>query len=498
METLSLSTCLSKLITDGKPVRKAFSNRAQRYGLRQFPCHVHGDGSISVDTGYLNGVRGAGAKTAATLSTEPWDWEDKTTLPSKENLVRALGITKSDRVIKNSSHGEIWFGTVQCARNDTATSAPTTTEVAIKFMPIQTREKDTHMSSRVANSAYVDPFISWLGSQLVTRGQSTAFAQLYGTFLCTGTVRSSSSAKEADAPAGERSPPLVAMISELLGKKIDVAVEECLPEKGRIHWKRLIAIVLQVMVALSQAHAMTFVHNDAHMGNFLVATQCHHAPMYVNVNGRHLMIPMQDRVVLMDFGRSTIAALDCESTTQCSSRRARETGPVARGGGNGPGCTTARLHASEVADKFAEWQLDNPGADVSHFAAMLVLCQTRKNMLVKQAMRKDAPPEAMALVRLLQRALQCDGGSDMFVKYAECNAEELKGLTESVSKKARCGKDLIHDLREKKTSCRGILPIDFLSDRELTASFVVTPETIPSSENIYLPIPSCVGEKARP
>ena len=467
MAQQSLGVCLSELITDSKPVRAAFFRRTRRYGLRQFPCHVHGDGSISADTGYLDGVRGS----AAALKTEAWDWRDTTTLPSKEDLIRALGITKKERVIKNSSHGEIWFGTVRCDRYKTH-------EVAIKFMPIHTREEETHMSSRVANSAYVDPFISWLGSQLVSKGQSTAFAQLYGTFLCRGYVRSTS---DDDDEGADRSPPLVAMVSELLGEKIDTAIEECLPVKGQIRWQRLIAIVLQVMMALSQAHAMTFVHNDAHMGNFLVATRCHHAPMYVNVNGRYLMIPMQDRVVLMDFGRSTLAALDCENATKCTSRR------------GGVDFAQPRLHSSEVADKFAEWQVDNPGADVTHFAAMLVLCQSRKNMLVREASRKDAPPEARALVRLIRSALQCnEDGIDMFYKYMQCNAEELKDSAGHGFQKTRCGKDLIHDLREKKTKCRGILPMDFLSDLELTAPFLTSSQAVPLTENIYFPVPPCV------
>jgi hypothetical protein len=370
---------------------------------------------------YLSGVR-----TVDRVTHLPANPILDTPLPTRLQLLAALGIRKGLDVVKQSSHGDIWFGNLAGGE-----------EVVIKFMPLEAGQE-----RRIATSSYVDPFLSWLGSQLVTRGKSTAFAQLFGTFLCKDAFK-----ELPDAV------PQVAMISEVLGHKLDTTVESYMVPDA-IQWRNLIAIVLQVMVVLAQAHSMTLVHNDAHLGNCLVAKTCNHKPMYVDVRGRLLVLPMLERVVLMDFGRATVGAV----------------------GHHGK----SRMHSSEVADKFAKWELDNPGADVAHFVAMLMMCQRKPHMLDVEAGKPDAPPEARALVTLMRRALQCDTQRDMFTAYGQCNENDLTG------KESTCGKEFIHELRNKETRCMGLTPMDFLLNETLTAPFVVT-TPIPPTETIYSP-----------
>ena len=385
-----------------------------------------------MDKAYLEGVRTVDV--APDLKHRPIP---RRGLLSRADLVDKLGITRSSESVKKSSHGEIWFGTLDATR----------TRVVIKFMPVEADK-----TRRIATSSYVDPFLAWLGSQLVTHGKSTAFAQLFGTFLCFDTFKD-----------GVNGLPLVAMLSEELGTKLDDTVEAYM-EPGNIQWRPLIAVVLQVMVVLSQAHSMSLVHNDAHMGNFLIAKNCAKMPMYVDVRGQVLNIPVSDRVVLMDFGRSTLGAVDCPDTSRCTGRLR----------------SSFRLHASEVGDKFSKWDLDNPGADVNHFVAMLLLCQRRPHMLREASEKPDAPPEARALMALIQKTLQCDNSRNMFSAYSKCNADELQGL------ETKCGKHLIHELRNKGTGCKGLRPIDFLTDAVLTAPFLAT-TPIPPTETIYSP-----------
>lgn len=414
-----IGTCIKQNVAAGTKIRQALATSGAH--LPQFPCILQPNGSIRLSKRYL-----AAVQTVDTITELPENPIPTSGLPTRVELLATLGITKSDSSVTHSSHGDIWFGTL----GDGA-------EVVIKFMPVEPGQE-----RRIAESSYVDPFLSWLGSQLVVKGKSTAFAQLYGTFLCQDAFK--------DLPDAV---PQVAMISEVLGDKLDTTVESYMGPEG-VQWRKLIAIVLQVMLVLAQAHSMTLVHNDAHLGNCLIAKTCNNKPLYVNVRGRLLVLPMLERVVLMDFGRSTM-------------------GGVGESG-------TARMHSSEVADKFFKWELDNPGADVAHFVAMLMMCQRVPRMLETEAEKPDAPPEARALVRLLRRALQCETRRDMFAAYNECNENNLKG------KESTCGKEYIHELRNKETQCMGVTPMDFLMDEALTAPFQVT-TPIPPTETIYSP-----------
>ena len=143
-----------------------------------------------------------------------------------------------------------------------------------------------------------------------------------------------------------------------------------------------------------------------------------------------------------------------------------------------------------MEERFPKWDLDNPGADVTHFFAMLLLCQETPHLIETEASLPSAPPMARALVRLMKRALSCNTGVDMFAAYDACNTAELQELARKskTGERVSCGKDLVHELRERESQCRGLLPMDVLTDAELTASFRVT-EPIPPSEVVYLPVP---------
>ena len=453
---ISVGACVTSLVGRASSARRLLYRNATRDTVPQFPCVLQRTGDLAVSPSYLRGVRDADM----VLNLESWGWDSTSALLSKADLMRVLGIFvhRDSKMIKNSSHGEIWFGSIRLAEEGQVV------QVAIKFMPIQLEQNDLFMRAKITNAAYVDPFISWLGSRLVSRQESCAFAQLFGTFVCRGRV---------GAVKDGSSMPLVAMVSEELGMKLDtVMISYIVP--GAVKWRELVGVVLQAMVALSQAHAMTFVHNDAHMGNFLVAKTCTQAQaegdgIFFNVNGTLLRVPATHRVVLMDFGRATIAALDCDER-----RCTRATG--------------SRLQSTEVKHRFPKWDLDNPGADVSHFFAMLMLCQESPSILISEAARPSAPPMARALVRLMRRALSCGTGTDMFASYDACNTAELKAHAEG--QKYSCGKDLVHELRERDSLCRGIPPMAFLTDEELTAPFRISEMALAPSDVVYLPVPS--------
>ena len=468
MSAVPLGVCISSAVQRGTRARRVLEKNAQKSTIPQFPCILQPSGNLGVDPAFLEGVRNA----TSSVPLASWGWRYRQTrLLSKARLMQSLGIfvNKDSQIIKNSSHGEVWFGSIKVPSDGVST--PATVEVAIKFMPIQTKERDAGaaMRSKVSNAAYVDPFLSWLGSQLVVRQESCAFAQLFGTFICEGSV---------NAVKDHATVPLVAMVSETLGGKLDAFVVSCLVP-GAIRWRELVATVLQAMLALAQAHAMSFVHNDAHMGNFLVAKTCASAEsgIYLNINGSVLKVPAEHRVVLMDFGRSTLSAIHCESTDYCTGTR--------------HGHVSRRLKSTEVEERFPKWDLDNPGADVTHFFAMLLLCQESPRLLVTEAGLPSAPPMARALVRLMRRALSCGTGTDMFTLYDDCNAAEIYANANKNVNRVSCGKNLVHQLRERDSLCRGLLPIEVLADAELTAAFLVT-EPIPPSEVIYLPVPRVI------
>lgn len=405
----------------GKTIRNAVRVRRElaKYGseLPQFPCVLREDGVLAIQPSYLNAIRGEkydlGSDAQAIVRSKG--------IPSKTQLLEQLYIeTSTDTLHQKSSHGQVVFGVLRLPRSDA--------HLAIKYMPAS--------DMAVSNSAYVDPYAAWLGSQMVTKQKSPSFIQLYGTFLCKDSYGQT----------------MVAMISERMLDKLDEKVQQYISDRP-VNWKGLISIILQVMLALCHAHSLTLVHNDAHLGNFMCTTTCADAPLYVNVKGRILKIPMEYRVTLMDFGRCSISSAVDE------------------------GKTTNRLYSSELK-KFKDWEYDNPGADVTHFLAMLMLSQPSERLLAKEAEKPDAPPELRALVRLLQSSLQCSTGTDMFDKYDSCNTEQLK------DKHCECTKTLIHKLRSKGEGCKGLLPIDWLSDEELTAPFVVT-EPVPVTETVY-------------
>ena len=447
--------------TDSSREARILTDPAATAAVPQFPCVLTDTGQLNVTPAYMNAVN---KRTALVLP-----WRPDTPLLSKAALMKRLGIFvhEASKVITNSSHGEVWFGNIKAAKPD---GTPAVVPVAIKFMPVSIEDDgyDAGMQGMVSNSAYVDPFISWMGSQLVARQESCAFAQLYGTFVCRGVTRHLGS-----EPV---SVPLVAMVSEELGVKLDeVIISYLVP--GAVQWEKLMALIVQAMVALAQAHAMTFVHNDAHMGNFLVAKTCPRAGrgMYYNINDVLLRVPADHRVVLMDFGRSTVAELDCsDSMGHCRSR---------------PAVAGKRIQASEVEHRFGEWQLNDPSADVTHFFAMLLLCQETPDLLVTESSRPDAPPLAKALISFMRRVLVCGtSGKDMFTAYNACNTEELKG--QATGTMTSCGKDLVHELRAKDARCGNLLPIDFLTDPVVTKHFIATEPIPPPPEAVlYTPTP---------
>lgn len=418
--SISIGSCVRKTIKEARRLRSKFADAIDV--KLQFPCVLRKNGSIGVHRGFMGGLQSASEQFGTTMIP------DTDELPTVDDLFRRLTLTvKSDVKAKESSHGEIRFGTVDDV------------SVVVKLMPI------AGMPNRVSNSAYVDPFLSWLGSQLVDKQQSVGFIQLYGTFLCR-----------------EKDEPLVAMVSERMFDNLDKLLDSYILKEG-IRWKKLIGVVLQVMLALAHAHALTMVHNDTHMGNFLTKPTCgENTSLYMSVKGRVLKVPVDVRVVLMDFGRSTISNIICDKNDRCRSRR----------GG--------RLKASEVVDKFPDWEMDTPGSDVVHFAAMLMMSQVRANMFAEEASKPDAPVAAKALLRLLRQTLQCGTGRDMFEEYDACNAAEMANPSNT------CSKKLVHELRYKSTGCTGISPLDWLSDRELTAPFEVM-EPIPPLETVYRP-----------
>ena len=475
-----LAACLAASVTSGTQARRMLYEHATekrvtidgrveiRKKIPQFPCMLNETGTLRMSSTYMASIQNT--------TPLPLSWmHGDTPLLSKASLMKRLGIFvhKDSKVIKNSSHGEVWFGTI----------GPTPgagIPVAIKFMPVKIDDDgyERAMPFQAANSAYVDPFISWMGSELVTRQESCAFAQLYGTFVCRGVVGDGGRRSGAPVPVPV---PLVAMVSEELGVKLDEVIIRYL-QPGKVQWEKLVAVIAQAMVALAQAHAMSFVHNDAHMGNFLVAKTCPSTTrkIYYNINDTLFKVPAEHRVVLMDFGRSTVSELDCREGT-CKSR------PV---GVHASG----RIQASEVHHRFSEWELNDPSADVTHFFAMLLLCQETPDLLLKESSRPDAPPIAKALVAFMRRVLVCGStGKDMFTAYNVCNNEELHG--QATGNPTSCGKDLVHELRAKDSRCGNVLPIDFLTNRDIMEHFRAREPIPPPPEGVlYLPSPPSLAD----
>ena len=169
----------------------------------------------------------------------------------------------------------------------------------------------------------------------------------------------------------------------------------------------------------------------------------------------------QERVVLIDFGRSSLGTDEGR-----------------------------RITTSEITEHFPAWEKNGLHADVMHFAAMLVLVQPTtisKSLAVpkagfweSEALKPDAPPCARALLRLIKAALQCEGESrtDMFVEYTTCRDAPTSD----------CAHKAIHRLRKEGGGCAGALPTRWLNDRELVTGF--TTLDVGSNHIIYADLES--------
>lgn len=336
-------------------------------------------------------------------------------------------VTLDAHETNKSSHGKIAYVTIRpptdapdaltpCEAGHVRQSAYAGVQAVVKIMPI-----DNYSAPLANDSAFVDPIIAWMGSQLVTNGRSLGFAQVYGTFVGVAQLQPES------APV-----PVVAVVMErLLASVYDVMMVYM---KGDVQWHRLIALVLQVMLVLHEANStMNLVHNDTHLGNFMTGSMACEMPthVYVEMPGFTIKLPIAERVVLLDFGRSTANLEGVPVTT------------------------------SEVQLKFPRWNRTHIGTDVTHFLAMLVVAQPEVDWLDKQARMPTAPPEAAAFVAAVHAALQCPH-ADM---YKECHVCKT-------SKEQSCVSDLVHKLRKTDNKCMGTAPGDWLQNEDLVRPFI--------------------------
>ena len=344
-------------------------------------------------------------------------------LPLLNVVLNGAGIRINRKLEAETSHGTVLFVTI--AWRDTP--------AVLKLMPLSTRNNGT-INAITHDSSFVDPYLAGLGSGLVARRASVGFAHLYVTFLARVTLR------------GVPDVPVVAMVTEALHAALDDRIANCMSLKhgGGVDWCRLIGFILQVMVVLSQGQkAFGLVHNDAHLGNFMVSDAdagtdtnakpraCLTVVVRDGSNKARLTLPLRERVVLIDFGRASFQQQK-----------------------------SSRLETSEVRVKFPKWERNSMRADVLHFAAMLLLAQPKPGFLEHEAAKTPSPSPARALVRLITAALQCRN-VDMHAEYTACHAE---GTHE-------CAAASIHRLRGKETHCVGARPVDWLRDKELTRDF---------------------------
>ena len=442
-----MHACMQKQERVASFVRRALNTRASVAGVEnmQFPCVIRAPQAsladmtlhpvfmhaLSTDEGLLD------TEEAVSIFQNP-------ALLHCDDVCAALGIEFTDeKMITSTSHGDVRFGVVKLSRADG--KPPKEIDVAIKCLPIGAADM-----FRASNSAYADPYGAWVGSQMLHRGLSSGFIALYGTFVCTGKVKDMT-----------EDGPIIIMISERVrGGNIERELEKLITPE-HIDWPALIALLLQVFLVFAHTHAAALTHNDAHMGNILTSDTCTQAPLYMNIEGHVLRVPVSCRVVLMDFGRSTAGAFQCDPVTGlCRLQR-----------------DAPRLRATEITNKFPQWEMDDHGGDMTHFLAMLMLFQPEPGYFVKMASMRSAPPMARAFLRLMRASLQCDSGSDMFAAYDTTETNNSSYV-----------KHVIHKLRNKDEGCHGLRPIDWLSDPELTAAFEAT-EPIAPDAVIYSPRP---------
>lgn len=456
--TDAVSQCVYATCADAKRVRSVLSRAG-----RQFPCVASSTGAIRLADEYLRAVE-SGATSGLRV--------DVSSLPRLLDALSAAGLHGVTKLAhKETSHGTVYFANVdvgnvhpdvdlsECER--AAGTVSGRIDVAVKVMPLsdpkyhaRPRRSASDMLARPDNSAYVDPFVAWMGSQMVSRGLSVGFPQLYGTLLVDM------------ADEGGRDPvPGVAMVMEKLAEPLSQRMAEHM-RGGRVSWEALIADVLQVMLVLAQGwHGMGFVSNDGHFANYHAAACPLQGPLRVRTRRGVLHLPPGARIVAIDFGRATV-------------------------GLHVFGRPQQRLEASDIRDKFPAWERNSQRADALHFAAMLVMAQPQPGLLEREAAKPDAPPCARALLRLLRTTLQCDRGRDMFREYVDCHEclkDALTGCTHD--RRAHCRKRLIHELREAASACRGTTPETWLDDPGLTAPFLRADEDTPESEVVMSPRP---------
>lgn len=406
----------------------------------QFPCVINPeDGSIRPRRSYTTCLHSGDAVihslTRYTLRG----------IPSLRRCMQAAGIT-IEKPVGKSSHGVVFY--VNIAISEAAVvraleASPCLPSMGfllarrgravmkLMALPKPSRRHDG-LVVKPHDSSVMDPYLTCLGSGMVADGASVGFAHLYGTFVAKATMH------------GVPDTPVVVMVTERLEELLDVHVERCM-QGERVQWRRLVGLVLQVMTVLAQGQALCgLVHNDAHLGNFMVSATESSPPAsthaYVETPmGNVLRLPLRERVALIDFGRSSFVATP--------SRR--------------------RVITSELLDKFPKWEMSDAHADVMHFAAMLLLIQPRPDFFETQAAKVDsggAPPCARALLRLIRAALQCDDNVDMYAQYSRCRATSEAG----------CANAAIHTLRDSRRGCSGALPTHWLDDVELVSDFLHT------------------------
>ncbi len=342
-------------------------------------------------------------------------------------------VTVDSHEASKSSHGKVSYVTVhpQPGADEVLSTCEAghvlnrhKIQAVVKIMPI-----DNYAAPLPNDSAFLDPVIAWMGSQLVANGRSLGFAQVYGSFLGTANLK------------GSRTVPVVALIMERLTSSVYDVIMSYM--KGDVQWRELIALVLQVMLVLHEANTtLKLVHNDTHLGNFMTGAMTCEMPtaVYVRTPAFVLRLPITERVVLLDFGRSTADMAGTELVT------------------------------SEVQFKFPKWNRGHIGTDVTHFLAMLVVAQPEVGWLEKQAALPGAPPEARAFVKAVHAALQCPH-ADM---YKECHVCKT-------SKAQECVSNLVHKLRKTENQCMGTRPGDWLQNLDLVRPFLQTKPIPPSS-----------------
>jgi serine/threonine protein kinase len=364
-------------------------------------------------------------------------------LPPIQFVLRAAGL-RHMKPLAQGSHGSVFTGLLDLKVQDEGK----TRNVIIKLMAVGSREKFESKEDRKrrwrtpTNSAYMDAFVGGLAScvaeENVGSHVGSHFGMQYATLL---------GSYQFSAKLHSSAEPVVAVLyDEVKGPSLHSLIVEALsPPLSAVRLGVVLHLVLQAAQALHDLHTLVgAVHNDVHLGNFLVDTQC----------ASWSQCP---RLVLTDFGRA---------------------------------CMGPRIVASELQEGFPTWTPDSPAADMAMLASVLVAVQPVPDAWRQAGVWLQQQQPNTKKTRALARALQHFGGTvlpksltcavdksetlfppPMYSKYSACRDEIEQAATATPVAIATCSHRLLEELRDPAKGCGSVLPKAWIEDIVLTAPF---------------------------